>query len=92
MIARGRIPDVLVTDLRMPGLDGPALIRRLRPLYPALAIILISDYLPEAASLARELPPDVERLSKPFSPELLLQYVFMLTTWPLEEGKEGEGG
>ena len=92
VIARGRIPDVLVTDLRMPGLDGPALIRRLRPLYPVLAIILISDYLPEAASLARELPPDVERLSKPFSPELLLQYVFMLTTWPLEEGKEGEGG
>ncbi len=92
VIARGRIPDVLVTDLRMPGLDGPGLIRRLRPLYPALAIILISDYLPEAASLARELPPDVERLAKPFSPDLLLQYVFMLTTWPLEEGKEGEGG
>ncbi|MBL7250593.1 hybrid sensor histidine kinase/response regulator [Alloalcanivorax marinus] len=92
VIGRGRIPDVLVTDLRMPGLGGPALIRRLRPLYPELAIILISDYLPEAGALARELPPDVERLVKPFSPHLLLQYVFMLTTWTLEEGKEGEGG
>ncbi|MCH2558897.1 MAG: ATP-binding protein [Alcanivorax sp.] len=92
VIARGQVPDVLVTDYRLPGLDGLALIRRLRPRYPDLAMVLISDYLPEAAQLARDLPPDVERLSKPFSPALLLQYVFMLTTSPEQAGDEGGGG
>ncbi|MCC4307831.1 response regulator [Alcanivorax marinus] len=92
VIARGRVPDVLVTDYRMPGLDGLALIRRLRARYPDLAMVLVSDYLPEAARLARDLPPDVERLSKPFSPALLLQYVFMLTTSPEQAGDEGGGG
>jgi len=92
VIARGQVPDVLVTDYRLPGLDGLALIRRLRPRYPDLAMVLISDYLPEAAQLARDLPPDVERLSKPFSPALLLQYVLMLTTSPEQAGDEGGGG
>ncbi|GAA5127006.1 hybrid sensor histidine kinase/response regulator [Alloalcanivorax gelatiniphagus] len=92
VIVRGGVPDVLVTDYRMPGLDGLALIRRLRPLYPDLAMVLISDYLPEAAELARDLPPDVERLPKPISPDLLMQYVFMLTTSPEQACDEGEGG
>lgn len=91
VIARGEVPDVLVTDYRMPGFDGLSLIRRLRPAYPNMAMVLISDYLPDAAKLAHELPPDVERLSKPFSPDLLLRYVFMLATWP-GDNKEGERG
>lgn len=89
LVLRGDVPDVLVTDYRMPGMNGLTLIQRLRALYPEMPMVLISDYMPEAGSLAGQLPPDVERLPKPFSPDLLLKYVYMLTSWS-EEQSEGE--
>jgi CheY-like chemotaxis protein len=37
--------DLLVTDFRMPKMNGIELIRRVRPLQPALAIILLSGFI-----------------------------------------------
>src|ERR1043165_1830214 len=37
--------DLRVTDFKMPKLNGIELIRRIRPLDPALAIILISGFV-----------------------------------------------
>lgn len=37
-------PDVLITDIRMPGMTGLALIRRAKEHLPALAVIIISGY------------------------------------------------
>ena len=37
-------PDLLITDLKMPGLDGMELIRRARRLDPALPIIVITAF------------------------------------------------
>jgi CheY-like chemotaxis protein len=37
--------DLMVTDFKMPKLNGIELIRRIRPLDPALAIILISGFV-----------------------------------------------
>jgi CheY-like chemotaxis protein len=36
--------DLLITDFRMPKMNGVELIRRIRPLQPALSIILISGF------------------------------------------------
>jgi HD-like signal output (HDOD) protein/ActR/RegA family two-component response regulator len=36
--------DVVVTDMRMPGMDGLTLLRRVRELYPATARIVLSGY------------------------------------------------
>ena len=36
--------NLLITDFRMPRLNGVDLIRRIRPLQPALAIILLSGF------------------------------------------------
>jgi CheY-like chemotaxis protein len=36
--------DLLITDFRMPKMNGLELIRRIRPLQPALGIILISGF------------------------------------------------
>ena len=45
LIRLGRLPDVVTTDLRMPGLGGEELIRRLRaePATAAIAIIALSS-------------------------------------------------
>ena len=40
---RGRI-DLLLTDIVMPGMDGPDLYRRLAPRHPELRILYMSGY------------------------------------------------
>ncbi|HUC17729.1 MAG TPA: ATP-binding protein [Acetobacteraceae bacterium] len=37
-------PDVLVSDMAMPGMDGPTLVRILRTHWPGLPAILVSGY------------------------------------------------
>jgi excisionase family DNA binding protein len=43
--------DLLVTDLKMPGVDGLALIREARRLYPSLPVIIITAYSTEASAI-----------------------------------------
>lgn len=40
----GRTVDVLLTDQRLPGMDGVQLITRIRATHPALAIIVMTAY------------------------------------------------
>jgi len=60
-------PELLVTDFKMPGMDGLELIRRLRGSVPGLPAILITGYWSE--SLRREAAElgSCEYLEKPFS-------------------------
>jgi CheY-like chemotaxis protein len=44
--ARDRLPDLLLTDLRMPRLDGVGLIRALRDVSPELPVVVMSGYAP----------------------------------------------
>ncbi len=37
-------PDILITDIRMPGCDGLELIERARQIFPELEIVIISGY------------------------------------------------
>jgi putative two-component system response regulator len=64
-------PDAIVLDLRMPGLDGFAILEQLRPLVPAndyLPILVISaDITPDAKLRALALGA-TEFLSKPYNP------------------------
>ena len=68
----GRTPDLLVADVRMPGISGPQLAVRLRTVRPDLPVLFISGHV------GRELPPRwLEQpttmfLRKPFSPGELL--------------------
>ncbi len=43
--------DLLVTDLRMPGIDGLAVIREARRLKPDLPVIIITGYSSEASAI-----------------------------------------
>jgi len=64
-------PDVLVTDFRMPGMNGIELIRHLRAQAPTLPALLISANPVEVGAL----PADVQFFRKPVSMEGILAFV-----------------
>jgi two-component system, cell cycle sensor histidine kinase and response regulator CckA len=67
----GRTIDLVVTDIVMPGMNGPDLVARLRRTRAGLRAVYISGYTDGAISEQRQLPPGTHFLSKPFSPESL---------------------
>jgi CheY-like chemotaxis protein len=59
--------DAVITDERMPGLTGSALLREIRAIRPAIPTMLVSGYVgTELASRARAAGAD-EVLKKPLS-------------------------
>lgn len=74
--------DVLLTDVRMPALDGPELARRVRALVPSLPIVLMSG---ETAGLTRDLVLPGRPwlfLEKPFDGDRLLEVLERAMTPP----------
>ena len=63
--------DLLITNTRMPGMQGPELIRAVREKLPTLPILYIKNLdTPDIAE--KSLPPDVPVLAEPFTSEQLL--------------------
>ena len=62
--------DVIVTDMRMPGMDGAALLELVRERYPSMLRIILSGYTELQASL-RAVPVAHQFLLKPCDPEML---------------------
>lgn len=58
--------DLLLADIRMPGIDGLALARAARDRQPMLPILLITGYAAEALSARDLIDRDVRVFSKPF--------------------------
>lgn len=86
-IARGGI-DLVISDLRMPGMDGAALLRSLRVTYPTLArsaLLLTGDLLSAAAlpELSGEegTAAAAMLLEKPIDPEELRRAVRTRLAW-----------
>ena len=43
-IFKGCLPEIVLTDIRMPGMDGLALFREIKKIRPATKVIIISGY------------------------------------------------
>ena len=58
--------DIVVSDVVMPSMDGPAMAREIRKLVPAIPVLFMSGYAEEA--LRRDIDfPGMYFLAKPFS-------------------------
>lgn len=62
--------DIIVTDMRMPEMDGAELLERVRARFPGVVRIALSGYFNPAAAL-RAAPVAHQFLIKPCSPERL---------------------
>jgi two-component system cell cycle sensor histidine kinase/response regulator CckA len=72
MLGDGVRPDLLITDVVMPVMDGPTLVGHVRDAFPELPILFMSGYAEEQAR--RQITIDnVGFLPKPFSVQQLAQ-------------------
>ena len=73
-ISSGVKPQLLVTDVVMPGLSGPNLAARLLQQNPHLRLLFMSGYIDDASSVHGP-SWGVPMLQKPFTPAQLAEYV-----------------
>ncbi len=83
--AEGPEINLMVTDVMMPGIDGPTLIREVRKTRPNLSVVCISGYSEDALRQRIADADSVAFLPKPFSLKQLAQAV-KLASKPTDGG------
>ena len=59
--------DLLITDVVMPHMDGPDLVRHVRESHPDMKVIFISGYTEDAFRQRLDKDSEIHFLPKPFS-------------------------
>jgi DNA-binding response OmpR family regulator len=75
MMAAVERPDVIVLDIRMPGVDGVEALRRIHALDPAIPTIMLSANSDARITRDTLLAGAFDYLSKPFDPDVLERVV-----------------
>ncbi len=72
---QGELPDMVISDVQMEGMDGHTLLRHLKRLHPELPVVLITAYgsIERAVEAMRD--GAVDYLVKPFEAEVLVHMV-----------------
>jgi two-component system cell cycle sensor histidine kinase/response regulator CckA len=68
-------PDLVLTDVVMPGLSGPMLVDRLLPLAPSLRVLFMSGYDERQVVQRYVLEKGFDLIPKPFTPMELVAAV-----------------
>ena len=68
-----RFDGVVVTDLRMPGLDGRGLVERLREIDPDLPVVMMTGHGDIAEAVDAMKRGAYDFLAKPFAPDRLIE-------------------
>jgi len=76
---------LLLTDVIMPGMDGPALAKRVRIERPGIKVLYMSGYATNFIMHDGEVDPGTNFLEKPFHPRALLHKVREV----LDSGRQG---
>jgi two-component system, cell cycle sensor histidine kinase and response regulator CckA len=58
--------DLIITDVVMPNMDGPTMVRHVKAIKPDLAVIFMSGYAEEAFRRSDQSSEDIHFLPKPF--------------------------
>lgn len=74
-IASRRTPDTVLLDMRMPGLGGEEVLRRLRRLDPTLPVIIVTAHGTISGAVSAVRDGAFDYLTKPFRNEHLLDTV-----------------
>jgi NADH-quinone oxidoreductase subunit E/NADP-reducing hydrogenase subunit HndA len=84
--------DLLVTDLRMPEMDGLTLIRRTKAYRPSMGIVVITGY-PSQETMKEVLDLGIiDYVPKPFTPDVLIDVTRRATEWMGRAAAEQEAG
>ena len=67
--------DLLLTDVRMPGMDGCDLVDKIRSICPDTRVLFMSAYTDDPRVMDTSLGSDSTFLQKPFAPDALIQKV-----------------
>jgi two-component system, cell cycle sensor histidine kinase and response regulator CckA len=64
---KGVRPAVVLTDVVIPGMSGPALVERLREVLPEVKVVFMSGYTDDAVTSRGVMESSVNFLQKPFT-------------------------
>ena len=81
-----RHPDLLLTDVVMPGMSGPMLADQLRALYPELKVLFISGYDDRDVVRRYVVEQGFHLISKPFTVKSLRNAIESVLEAPKKTG------
>lgn len=91
--------DLVLLDIRMPGIEGTDLLPLIKKLHPSLPVIIVSAYCDDGHANYYRTLGAYDTVAKPFSHEILLEKIaqaidqeenipFVLRTLSLREGRD----
>jgi len=74
-IVNDQVPDVMVLDLKMPGIDGMEVLRRVKKAYPEVQVIILTGHGSEKDEKDARRLGAFDYLQKPVDIDKLVQYI-----------------